>query len=667
MKIIKLRNICLENFKGIKKCCVEFTNKTQISGQNASGKTTLADGFTWLLFNKDSLGNEKFQIRPLDSKGKSIDNVVISVTAVLDIDGKEVELKKIQKQNWVKKRGTDTVTMQGNINSYEIDGYPRSEAEYKKFISNLLSEDVFKILTNPQFFPSMKWKDQREMLLKFVDDVSDLDIARRDPCFDPLLSELKKAPTTEAISKKYQKELLELRTQLKESQVRIDECEKSKSNIDTAELEMQKKVLQEEISAVEEALDNSEKAYEEQRKQSDEIFQLKTKIHELEQAAYADTNATKHDLQQEIIEAKQKCNEITLKINMAKFDLESKTALVERLQSKKEQLQNDWRVEKSKRFHEYVPLEPINSDTLVCPTCGQFLPEDLKKQKISEHDEQEKANYEKYQHDLETFSQKKEENIKKIVDDGTATVQRIKDLTNEIASIKLKIKANKEDASKANEDIDDLEKKLRDLPDTPDMSGNQEYEELILLLRKHDGIKVTPDSSRFAIKEKLDCLREKLLDTERKLAGADTSAVEERIEELQSQLKNIKEKIGHAEQMNYLLEEFTRYKMQTISNQINNKFKTISWKLFDTQINGGVKECCECTINGVPYSSANNGHRIVAGLEIIQTLSELYGVNCPIFIDNAESVNDSNIPDMDAQLILLSVSDDKQLKVKGGI
>ena len=129
-------------------------------------------------------------------------------------------------------------------------------------------------------------------------------------------------------------------------------------------------------------------------------------------------------------------------------------------------------------------------------------------------------------------------------------------------------------------------------------------------------------------------------------------------------LLNIKEKIGHAEQMNYLLEEFTRYKMQTISNQINNKFKTISWKLFDTQINGGVKECCECTINGVPYSSANNGHRIVAGLEIIQTLSELYGVNCPIFIDNAESVNNFNIPDMDAQLILLSVSENKQLKVE---
>lgn len=78
-----------------------------------------------------------------------------------------------------------------------------------------------------------------------------------------------------------------------------------------------------------------------------------------------------------------------------------------------------------------------------------------------------------------------------------------------------------------------------------------------------------------------------------------------------------------------------------------------------------MKDCCECTVNGVDYSDLNSGHRIVAGLDIIRSLSEMYGVSCPIFVDNAESLNEFNVPDMDAQLILLTVSEDKQLKVEG--
>ena len=104
--------------------------------------------------------------------------------------------------------------------------------------------------------------------------------------------------------------------------------------------------------------------------------------------------------------------------------------------------------------------------------------------------------------------------------------------------------------------------------------------------------------------------------------------------------------------MIYLLESFIRAKMMKISDSINQHFKTVNFKLFDMQLNGGMKECCECTVNGVPYSTLNSGHRIIAGLDIIQSLSELYGVTAPIFIDNAESLNEFNVPDMAAQMIL---------------
>lgn len=141
--------------------------------------------------------------------------------------------------------------------------------------------------------------------------------------------------------------------------------------------------------------------------------------------------------------------------------------------------------------------------------------------------------------------------------------------------------------------------------------------------------------------------------------------IDERIWQLQEEQKEIGQKVADQEQILYLLEEFIRFKLNKVSESINSHFKTVNFKFFEMQLNCGMKDCCECTVNGVPYSTLNSGHRIVAGLDIIRSLSELYGVIVPIFVDNAESLNDFNVPDMDAQLILLSVSADKQLKVEG--
>ena len=146
--------------------------------------------------------------------------------------------------------------------------------------------------------------------------------------------------------------------------------------------------------------------------------------------------------------------------------------------------------------------------------------------------------------------------------------------------------------------------------------------------------------------------------------AANNVMIDDRIETLRDEQKEIGQKVADQEQMLYLLEEFIRFKLNRVSESINSHFKIVNFKLFEMQLNGGMKDCCECTVNGVPYSTLNSGHRIVAGLDIIRSLSELYGVSVPIFVDNAESLNEFNVPDMDEQLILLSVSEDKQLKVE---
>ena len=199
------------------------------------------------------------------------------------------------------------------------------------------------------------------------------------------------------------------------------------------------------------------------------------------------------------------------------------------------------------------------------------------------------------------------------------------------------------------------------------MSDDQVFAEMQLRLSKMEeafsGLNNGEDS-RSQMKIRLSGLREELSATEQKIASSDNSKVEARIEELQEEQREVGQKVADQEQMLYLLDQFVMEKMQCISELINSKFDTVSWKLFDIQINGGVKECCECTVNGVPYSALNSGHRIVAGLDIIRSLSQLYEASAPIFIDNSESINEFNLPDMDAQMICLSVSEDRELKAE---
>ena len=102
--------------------------------------------------------------------------------------------------------------------------------------------------------------------------------------------------------------------------------------------------------------------------------------------------------------------------------------------------------------------------------------------------------------------------------------------------------------------------------------------------------------------------------------------------------------------------------MDMLSDTINSKFKLVKWKLFDIQINGGLKETCELTLNGVPYTDLNSAAKVQAGLDIINSMSAIYDVSAPIFIDNREGVN--SIPEVDAQVINLIVSRDQELKVE---
>ena len=677
MKMI-LKKIHLENFKGIKSLDVNFSNKTSIKGQNAAGKTTIFDAFTWLLFNKNSAGEEKFNVRPLDKDGKRIDNVEIKVVAVLDVDGKEVELSKVQKQNWVKKRGTDTVTLQGNVNSFEIDGYPKSEADFKAYVSGLAqSEEMFKMLTNPQYFSSLKWKDQRDILMKLVAGVSDVELAKTDSKYAPLINELEKASSTDDIRAKFSKALSEWKKKQSEIPVRIDEAEKSKVDVDVAEQELAKADLERKVSECDQKISGADNSLD--RLQSEEL-QLQFDLSGIMQTMNRELSDKRRECDDMKYEASREFQNVHNQIADNQSRISGNEESIRNAEVERKKLGEQYNMEKAKTFDEtpYLFDESkwvFDENSTVCSLCGQKLPED-KIEQLKTDFEMKKA---KAKAELETkhmlalneFKSSNAAKLQEIVNSGYEKKNLIEKLTSENESLKKKIGELKQKENAALAKKNEAEKMLSEIPAEADYSQNEEYAKL---KARHNEVlaeieKLESDGADQIVNdlkaEKSD-LQSQLDEVNKIIAKASMNVeIDERIAQLQAEQKEIGQKVADQEQMLYLLEEFIRFKLNKVSESINSHFKTVNFKLFEMQLNGGMKDCCECTVNGVPYSTLNSGHRIVAGLDIIRSLSELYGVSVPIFVDNAESLNEFNVPDMDAQLILLSVSEDKQLKVEG--
>lgn len=677
MKMI-LKSLHIENFKGIKSLDVNFSEKTKIKGQNAAGKTTIFDAFTWLLFNKNSAGEEKFNVRPLDKDGNRVDNVEIKVVAVLDVDGKEVELSKVQKQNWVKKRGTDTVTLQGNVNSFEIDGYPKSESDFKAYVSGLAqSEDMFKMLTNPQYFSSLKWKEQRDILMKLIADFSDVELAKTDAKYAPLLDELEKAPSTDDIRSKFSKALTEWKKKRAEIPVRIDEAEKSKVDIDVAERELARADLTRKIAEIDGKIANSGSAIGDLRSRE---MQLQFDMSGITQTMSGELSAKRRKLDDDIFDADEKIDDLHQKIQSAENQIMDNEKAISDADAERKNLGVKYNAEKAKAFDE-APYQfdeskwVFDDSTTVCSLCGQKLPDD-KIEQIKADFEARKLRLradaeEKLKADIATFEKEKQAELNRINAVGTEKRKLIVALTKKNAELQQSIESLKKQEQETLAQKEELSKQLSQLPEEADYSQNEEYAKL---KAEHDEVLAKieklesegADSVVDELKAEKSDLQARLDEANAIIAKASMNVeIDERIAELQAEQKEIGQKVADQEQMFYLLEEFIRFKLDKISDSINSHFKTVNFKLFEMQLNGGMKDCCECTVNGVPYSTLNSGHRIVAGLDIIRSLSELYGVSVPIFVDNAESLNEFNVPDMDAQLILLSVSEDKQLKVEG--
>ena len=684
MKNIKLLKMHIQNFKGCKDREISFGDKTAIGGVNASGKTTVFDAFTWLLFGKDSLGKSSFDIRPKDKAGNMINNVEISVEATICFGEDEYVLKKVQKQIWRKKRGTNITEFQGNVNEFEINGYPKSEKEFKEFVYAEIDENVFNLVTNPNAFNALPWKEQREALMKFVGDFSNVEIAQQfGERFQKLIPELKIA-STDDILKKYTKAKNTLNKDMVEIPARIDEVSKQLVTADVGALEVEKSAKEVALKKVEDEITGGADKLETINDLRKQVMDKKIALSEIQNTANEKLEKERTDHRVKFDEVQKVFFAVQDQMKQLERERTEYTNERDRCEREKNRLLEEWRKGKKSEFAEYVAPtpyvapEPLKESDLICPTCGQDLPEKIKKRRIADYEEKcrrDKVAYksycdgrkEKYERDKAEFQRIKDQDLKRITEAGQkaadavrANQKLIDERNNVLESLRSKF-----DAAKA--EYDSMKQAFDAIPAVADVSENPAYvktkEEIVAIENQIEELS-KESSGKAELEAKKAVLKDEIAEIEAKIKAEDNTKVNARIAELEEEQKVVGQKIAEQEQMIDLTEDFIRVKMDQISNAINDKFQIVSFRLFEDQINGGLKETCECTVNGVPFSSLNNGHRVIAGLDIIRSLSELYGVSAPVFIDNSEAVNAENFPEMDAQMIHLVVTDDKELKVE---
>lgn len=669
MKTIQIKEISLTNFKGLRNEKISFEKNTDIFGANGTGKTTIMDAFLWMLFGKDSTDRKDFEIKTLDKFNVAIPKIEHEVAAVILVDGIEITISRILKENWVKKRGSETTEFSGNITEYYWDGVPMQQKTFQEKVSAILDETVFKMITNPLAFNSLKWQDRRNVLVAIAGAISDGDLAAGNAEYENLVAQLTNGKTLAEYQKQIIASIKKAKEDLKGIPTRIDEVSKSRPetcdfvNLRIALSQKEKELakidlsIQDKSSAFDGALAevNQKKAKANSIKSDIETIEANAK-RESQRKSVPDTSVLdglKRNHESTVADLQNAKNGIQLLHSKVIMRTEDADSISKKIVAKRDA----WGVENAKEL-------TFNDNDFHCPTCKRdFEAGDVEGKKAEM---------------LTNFKTAKANNLAEIQRQGQA-------FGVEKAAIEFDILTYKERIEKGEKLISELETKtvclksdiddeLRKLAPVEAVDETAVYEQLLCTNYEYINKKIelhnllatiedlpTVDVSemqnqRAVIVQEIDSIKSQLRNEDQ------IKAVDNRIAALEQEEKDLAQQIANVEKTQFVIERFNKLKIDTLESKINEKFKFVKFRMFETQINGGESECCDALIDGVPFSDANTASRINAGLDIINTLCEFYQVTAPIFIDNRESIID--VIELNSQLINLIVSGgDKTLRV----
>lgn len=649
---MRIINLSLKNFMGIRNLELKINGKdANIWGTNAAGKTTCFDAFTWLLFDKDSQNRKDFQIKTLGSNGEPEHGLEHSVEAVLELeDGSRLALKKVYMEKWTKKRGSATAEFTGHTTDHYIDGVPVQKKEYDARIAEIADENIFRLLTDPRYFNEvLHWQKRRELLLEVCGDVSDAEVIASKKELSKLADILGNR-TIEQHRKVIQARRTEINRELEKIPVRIDEVKLGLPNVDDIsnadELPNDIAKLREELKAKQEELAQA-KAGGQVAEKTKELRMIEGQMLDLKNKYRQTMNEKIAGKSNELIKIQNEINKLKVENDARSRAISFSESEIKSLDEKLNMLRQKWHKLNAEHF-EYEQSE-------TCPTCGQPIPQE----KLQ--DARDKA--------LADFNRAKAENLESVSAEGKRIAALKAPLEEAISQNKAALEDEKKELAELEqkeaalkEDIDAIMRGAEPVETTPEYVRLQkQHEELQEQIRQ---AQANVSTTVAAIQKEADEISGAIQALEQAQARFDArESGLRRIEELKAEERKLAAEYEELERQIYLTEEFIRAKVQMLEDKINSKFKMARFKLFETQVNGAVAECCETTFNGVPYSNLNNGAKVQVGLDIIRTLQAHYGFSCPVWIDNRESI--VRLPEMECQVISLIVSErDKKLRIE---
>ncbi|MCG1410898.1 ATPase [Staphylococcus epidermidis] len=648
MKQLKIKKISIENFAGLKNQVFEFNgNDARLYGANGTGKTTTATALQWLLFDKGLDGSTKsFNPVPLDENNEEEYELIPTVEVELDDNGKTL---KIRKESHPKYTTNKTTNRKEYSRSRTKKQYINDESlkvkDFQSRISELVSEDVFKLITNPSAFNQLHWKEQRTILFEIADDIDTETIIKTNKDFEAI-PQILGDHDIETKQKILKDKITQIEKDIKDIPIRINQTESNKQEVPKYDEERYEEIKQEIERLGKERVDvqNGKAEIDLRNQLADKQAELKR----LEDNHEANNENRITSLNNEFNVEEGTVSNLKTQIKNNKQQIDYENNRRKTLLDKHKEIQSQIEEVKNRQF-EY-------KDDGVCSCCGQALPADQVEQA------KEKA--------LKQFNKNKSQEIEelnnskeRVVNDGKQIKPTIEKLESQNNSLQIRVNEAEDKSQRILNKINQLK------ASSVNVTQTEEYKSVLNdineINNKRKDIKTTINNQLVNIDNQITEFTQEKVEFENvKAIESSNKHLDDAIRELRMQEDNLLDEKEEYVHQNQVLKAFITTRVKMLTENVNNKFNIAEFKLFNQLVNGELEETCVTTVDGVEYSGGlNNAARINVGLDIINTLSQHYKITAPIFIDNAESITDI-IPTEAQQIQLIVSGQDKNLRME---
>lgn len=643
-----LKKVVLENFMCYAHAEFDFYAITKIMAKNGKGKSTIATAYLWCLFNCDyELKDNPVVRREVD--GKSVDDMDTSVELTLDVDGKEITMKKVQKRTYGEtvKDGV-VVTTVSDTNSYYINSVPKTLKAFNEYLD--VNMNILKMCSNINVFLTQKPKEMREYLFSLAKKTTDLDMAKSKSELAELVPLLEKYTCEEirAMNNEIKKDVDDNAEKLKGQ---IEEKERDvqlKQAIEVSDLELQKNSLKEQIEDCIAKQTDNDKLMAEYDKASSDILNLKFELSDMSRKANEENVKARREIENKISDKQFLVRQTEKTITDTEKNIEYQQNAIDSINRNLQNIRDKWKAENERKFDE---------TSLICSYCGQEYPEDKKEQLRAD------------------FDSHKAEELKIITSNGNLFKDKLDKNKKILKDLQKELPQHKESLEMLNTAIADLEKQLSELPQEIDVSATEEYKAIEQqIAEKEEAMHKANDISavKAELKAQETALRQQLAECESEIAKSDTAADEQRLEELKQTRIDSEQNKANAEKILDLLDELDKAKNEALTEAVNSHFGLVKWQLFTYTKSGGYKSCCIPTVDGksILTTMSNKGNRILGRVDICNSIQKISDISVPIILDDSESLSTDNqkkVAEMvNSQLIMLIVNDSEKLEIVEG-